>query len=407
MKDFSKNSFYAWYPFIIWSSHEDNEEDFEECSTDKSSCTPLLFFITKVNEQQIEEVWHAYMKEVCKDIEFKTQDAGRTKRWKVKLRPKIIANMRKDLGWFNLSNIIAEIPQDKLEDAISFSWLPEFLIENNLSIKKFLKSFWKWQKFNIDRFRQILTLFTPSLFSRFYMNNIPKTINWFIHDSSVFEGLINSTDPRVKEFLKDPYRKSYEDDILLQIKANKGKQKELMEDLNRIKEENIEKIAEVTEIQVERQELKELKEITRGKQEKDKFRKKNVKKEVKLNEMRKKIKEFKERVKDMNFSKVVIARLVKDIEKEYGVFRSEKKPKIQTLQEWDVSKNIWRKEKKVMVKKVKIKKSKKIKPAKPVNLERLEQRRLKNEKRMQDFNEKLKRLEEERLKKKWEENPKK
>lgn len=202
MKDFSDKFHYTGFPFIIWWNKK-GEQD-----------TPLLFFITKVDESDIEEVKHPFLLETFKGIRFDTKEVWRTKRGKLKLSKKVVANMFRNVGSISLSTIVWEIPREKLEDVISFHWLPDCMIENNLAIKKYLSSFKRKQRFNKSRFKELLTLFTPKLYSRFDMNNTQKSLDWFVHDSSVLNDFLNSDDPRVKEFIKHPFWRKYNDDVV-------------------------------------------------------------------------------------------------------------------------------------------------------------------------------------------------
>jgi hypothetical protein len=88
------------------------------------------------------------------------------------------------------------------------------LIENNLAVKKYIKSHKSQRIFNIARFREILTLFSPTLYPLFDMKNLQRTFNTFIHDSSVFDAFYRSEDPRIVEFKQNPYMKKYENDVV-------------------------------------------------------------------------------------------------------------------------------------------------------------------------------------------------
>ncbi|MCK9272080.1 DEAD/DEAH box helicase [Candidatus Gracilibacteria bacterium] len=326
IKDVSSKYFYVGYPFIIGSSDEETD------------CTPLLFFITKVDEGHIDEVGHDYIQETFKDVKFMTKTDGKTKRGKDKLKPRIMANLQKDLGGLNISNILAEVANTKLDDVISFHWLPDFMIENNLSIIKFIKSYKAKNKvFNIDRFKQILTLFTPLLSRRFYANDMARTINGYIHDSSIFYELINSLDSRVKEFLENPYKEKYENDI---IQKRKHQGIELTKELEEIRKKKIIQANEINEGQIvsmeekaEKLELDELREEIREKQEKALSRARKADKEtkkvkkaplkgkdakVKKEEMDKEIRLIQEKAKITGISKESRRILIQEVIKKYG-----------------------------------------------------------------------------------------
>lgn len=63
-----------------------------------------------------------------------------------------------------------EIPKEKVKSVISMSWLPDFMIDHNLSLVKYIASSRhseKGKEFNLERFKQILKLFTPLISARF------------------------------------------------------------------------------------------------------------------------------------------------------------------------------------------------------------------------------------------------
>ncbi len=216
---FSKNAFYTGLPFIIGWSKE--EKDISKGPKKGDWSTPLLFYITKIDSGDISEINHPFLLESFKDIEFWYKEVWKTKRGKVKLESRIKANMCIDLGWLSLSSIIAEIQKEKLEDVLTFTWLPDFMLENNLAVKKYIRSFRKKQKFNIARFRELLTLFTPTIYPLFDMKNLERTLNTYIHDSSVFDAFYRSEDPIVKEFKENPYMEEYKDNVVWKRKTEK------------------------------------------------------------------------------------------------------------------------------------------------------------------------------------------
>lgn len=223
MKDFSDKFHYVWFPFIIWWTKKDEDS------------TPLLFFITKVDEWDIAEVKHPFLQESFKGIKFDTKEVWRTKRGKPKLSPRVVANMYRNVWSISLSTLVEEIWVEKLEDVISFHWLPDFLMENNFAIKKYISSFRRKQRFNKSRFKELLTLFTPRLFSRFDMKNIQKTLDAFVHDSSMLDGLLKSDDPRVKEFIQHPYWRKYNNDVIWERQSKKTEEELMLEQRKLIK----------------------------------------------------------------------------------------------------------------------------------------------------------------------------
>ncbi len=330
MKDFSDKCHYVGFPFIIWWNKQDEDS------------TPLLFFITKVDEWDIIEVKHAYLQETFKDIKFGVKKVGETTRWKVKLAPKIVANMWKDLWWMSLSSINAEIPKENQEDIMSFHWLPDFMIENNLVIKKYLRSFKSRQKFNMSRFKELLTLFIPSLYSRFDLKNRERSLHNFSHDSSVFDAFYNSEDPRVREFKENPYIKKYEDDVIWKRIEEKREASltiargELIQAISQVREtsneQNIQIIEEAEKI-ADQEEVRELWEKLKQKNWLKTVRKTKSTREQQLLEMRQKIRELKEKAKIDWTPKNVLNNLVREIESWYNYTRSVKKWKNEKVEE--------------------------------------------------------------------------
>lgn len=209
MKDFIKpntsviipdeNCTYIWFPFIIWWT--DGNED-----------APLLLFVTKVDEAILNDVIYLHTDLQFKDIDFWVKNLSRSNKWR-KLEPRIMNNLMDDLGWMSLSNLIEEIPKEKLRDVSSFLWLPEFLIQNNKSIKKLIAAYswsWKWE-FNMVRFSHILKIFIPRLIERFKMDNIAETLAFYKDDKcDLFDTIRHSNDPRVVEFFSNPYKRQYD-----------------------------------------------------------------------------------------------------------------------------------------------------------------------------------------------------
>lgn len=202
----SEKSIYIGQPFVIWWI--DWKEDLR-----------LLSFITKVDEMMLDEIWHPIMQEVYSDVRFWYNEWKETRKQWRKLEPYIVANIQKDIWWVSLSNVIAQVPKEKLKSVLAFAWLPDFLIENNMAVIKYIKSRKDKSvksKFNIDRFREILKLFTPNIIDRFYMENLPKTLDWYKHDSSVMENFFNSNIPWIVEFRNDPYKDVYTKQLTIQ-----------------------------------------------------------------------------------------------------------------------------------------------------------------------------------------------
>lgn len=316
MKDFSKNSLYTWFPFIIGSSKKD--EDIQKWSKKSDWRTPLLFFITEVNEWDIWEVNHAFLLETFKDIKFGYKEVWRTKRWKIKLAPRVIANMWIDSWWLSLSSIIAEIQKEKLEDVISFTWLPDFMLENNLAVKKYIRSYRKKQKFNLARFRELLTLFTPTLYPIFDMKNLERTLNSYIHDSSVFDAFYRSEDPRIKEFKENPYMEEYKDDVVWKRRKEtidkklEEKQKALIEGISAKREENL-----WWDNELEDDITKKLRKIS-DKESNLRIRLINQEKARKFKEqMQEEIKFFREEAATLNLNKTEITYYIVQIRKKY------------------------------------------------------------------------------------------
>lgn len=159
----------------------------------------LLSFITRIDDQIYNEIIHRDI--VC---EFKNVNF-----WEKEFSEEI--DIIKDAWRMNLSSLARELLESERKYVLSYVWLPNFLIENNQSIIKFIKTNkHKWKVFNLTAFKNIIKLFTPMLYDRFYIDNIDKSLHSFIYDTRLMQEMIQSQDLRVKEFLNDPYKKKYD-----------------------------------------------------------------------------------------------------------------------------------------------------------------------------------------------------
>ncbi|EKE27830.1 MAG: hypothetical protein ACD_3C00145G0016 [uncultured bacterium (gcode 4)] len=195
---------YVWLPFIIW--WVDGNED-----------TPLLLFVSKVDESMLNEVIYTHTDGEFKDLNqvFDKKAEITKKKWR-SFTPRELDDLQDDFGWMNIIDLINDIPKEKLRDINSFLWLPEYLVKNNYGVKKLIKSYsWtdKWE-FNIVRFTKLLAIFLPRLIKRFYMEDIPKTLTFYKDDKNyLVDTIILSKDPRIVEFLANPYKKHYDTPI--------------------------------------------------------------------------------------------------------------------------------------------------------------------------------------------------
>ncbi|EKE29269.1 MAG: hypothetical protein ACD_2C00197G0010 [uncultured bacterium (gcode 4)] len=194
---------YIWLPFIIW--WVDGNEDM-----------PLLLFVSRVDEWMLNEVIYSHKNGEYEDLNEAFKDKKikvvKRKRWRP-LEPRILNNLKDDQGWLSPSDLANSITKENLRDVNSFLWLPDYLINQNLPIKLFIKSFsWspKWE-FNIKRFKQLLKLFIPQLVEKFHMEKVHKSLISSYQDDDwyVVELIRASNEPSVKEFLANPYKEQY------------------------------------------------------------------------------------------------------------------------------------------------------------------------------------------------------
>ena len=194
---------YCWNPFVIWWTW-----DWEDL--------PLLSFVTKVDEAMIDEMSHWYMQEEFSDITFGYKDPTKWKKKWRSLEPRVIANLQREAGWVTFSKVLVEITHEKRKSVLSLAWLPDYLIENNQVIIKYINSYkWSKPKFNIDRFKAILSIFTSQVKDRFHMENLQKTLNAFKFDTSIFDSYMDSNLPWVVEFRKNPCKVEYDEALVL------------------------------------------------------------------------------------------------------------------------------------------------------------------------------------------------
>jgi len=192
----SNKYFYAGSPFIIW--WDDEEEDLY-----------LLSFITRVESEWTEEVARSFIDEEYRDITFWKKRVWYTKRWNDKLKTCITAKRVASLSWLEISSTFWEVPEEKEKIVLFYNRLPDFLVNENRAIKNFIASYRVW-KFNVEQFKLLIRLICKDLYSNFDMKKFEKYRKGFINDTQILFYFKESKNPRIVEFLSNPYKEFYD-----------------------------------------------------------------------------------------------------------------------------------------------------------------------------------------------------
>jgi len=294
IRNLGLKNYYIGSPFIIWSSNYD--------------IIPLLFYITKVEDFHIKEALTENEK-LFEWIKFTENSSN--------MKDEAIKYMKKDLNKVDLSNLVSEIiSQWSIEDILSFYWLPDFLIENNKTIKKFIRINSKWE-FNINIFKKIIAFFTPMLVWSFDINKIQKTLNDYIHDESVLEKLLESDDVRIKEFLENPYKKEYSFDLNNFDDNLSIKQQELLSELKKLKVRNIKSRGNNFHYMRNWDNLQEIEKIWKWTSEK---KQKNLEKRLKKQEFYEKVRELKDQIRTKTINEEEFFLKIEQLETDYKMY---------------------------------------------------------------------------------------
>ncbi|EKE29268.1 MAG: ATP-dependent helicase HrpA [uncultured bacterium (gcode 4)] len=209
----SEKVFYCGSPFILKWSKED-EKGAEDESAKREDDMYLLSFITKIDAQQIEEMGKTHIETSYSDIEVTTKVVWKTKKWWNKVEPTMFVNLQRELGWVTLPNIKKEIQKEALKEFSAKEWIAVILIENNPDFITYINSFKGAKtKFNIERFRSVIWLFTQNLQHRIYLDKVEETIAWFAQDREIFKSYMRSTIPAVVDFRKNPLKVNYDNPL--------------------------------------------------------------------------------------------------------------------------------------------------------------------------------------------------
>lgn len=255
----SNKAFYVWAPFIIGWDNEDTPD------------LPLLSFITKVEADRIEEIGSPHIDETFSDIEFSNKQIGFTKKWEPKMSPTVKAKRVAKLWGLTISENVWEVPKNKLKSVIFYDWLPDFLVYENRAISNFIQCYNEWE-FNIEKFKELLKLVCKNLFPNFDFTKFDSHREWFIDDTNILFYFKDSKDPRIVEFLANPYKtvfKSWEVNLKEDIVAvqNVAETEEDLISLEaRLKEEAQ---AEKKRIQIEKREARIARAKAKDKKEKE------------------------------------------------------------------------------------------------------------------------------------------
>ncbi|MDD3302308.1 MAG: helicase-related protein [Candidatus Gracilibacteria bacterium] len=287
------NDYYIGSPFIIGSTDE--------------NLMPLLFYITRVSDFHIKEAI-TENEEMFKGIEFHEKNED--------LKDNTMKYLVKDSLKLSLSDLASEIVnQGNLEDILSFHWLPDFLIQNNKSIKKYIRTK-RDGEFNVCIFKKLLTIFTGDLVKKFDVVKIQKTLNDYIYNETLLNTFLESEDNKVKEFLENPYKKEYSFELdILSLKLSE-KQKEFLDKLKKVKVRNIQVRGKSFDYMKDGDNSQEIEKIGKGVSEK---KQKSLEKRIKKQEFYEKIRELKDKLKEKEIDGNIFIEQIIQLEEKYGI----------------------------------------------------------------------------------------